>query len=60
MHGEGRRLGDGPEALCVRWQMRSVAHVVLLCLVLALLLLASGLAGLARSRWRQQRLTKVS
>ena len=27
--------------------MRSVAHVVLLCLVLALLLLASGLAGLA-------------
>ncbi len=35
--------------------MRCVALVVLLCLVLALLLLASGLFGLAGYRWSQRR-----
>ncbi len=53
--GVGCRLGDGPEALCVRWQMRYVALVVLLCVVLALLLLASGLFGLTGYRWSQRR-----
>ncbi len=35
--------------------MRCVAYAVLLCLVLALLLLASGLFGLAGYRWSQRR-----
>ena len=35
--------------------MRSVALVVLLCVVLALLLLAAGLFGLAGYRWSQRR-----
>ena len=35
--------------------MRFVALVVLLCVVLALLLLASGLFGLTGYRWSQRR-----